>query len=93
MKHLFWVAVLTALVSCSRGGTGGQGDDAGVAAEGEDEVPCVIESERDPDTYCTQQYEPVCGCNNKTYGNACMARIDGVQRWTDGRCGEPVPEV
>lgn len=30
---------------------------------------------------CTQQYNPVCGCNNKTYGNACMAGAVGIGLW------------
>ena len=38
------------------------------------------------DCMCTQQYDPVCGCDGKTYGNACMARCAGVKSWTQGEC-------
>ena len=38
------------------------------------------------DCMCTQQYDPVCGCDGKTYGNACMARCAGVKSWTPGEC-------
>jgi hypothetical protein len=37
---------------------------------------------------CTQQYEPVCGCNDQTYGNACEAATNGVSVVRDGECDD-----
>ena len=39
-----------------------------------------------PDCMCTLQYDPVCGCNNKTYGNACAAECSGIKTYTKGAC-------
>ena len=38
---------------------------------------------------CEKIYKPVCGCDDKTYGNACEAASAGVSVRKDGAC-EPV---
>ncbi|MEL6924942.1 MAG: Kazal-type serine protease inhibitor domain-containing protein, partial [Bacteroidota bacterium] len=48
---------------------------------------CIDVEKMDPQANCLDvSYEPVCGCNNITYVNACSADAAGVQSYTEGVC-------
>lgn len=36
---------------------------------------------------CPFIYQPVCGCNGKTYGNACIAASVSIRVVKQGECG------
>ncbi|PIN90682.1 hypothetical protein COU57_02745 [Candidatus Pacearchaeota archaeon CG10_big_fil_rev_8_21_14_0_10_32_14] len=41
--------------------------------------------ERKP-MHCVDVYQPVCGCNNQTYGNTCFLNNAGIPKLSDGEC-------
>lgn len=52
-----------------------------------DDCDCDISSPCLPLIFCSNDYIPVCGCDNQTYTNACYAQTAGIFDYTTGECG------
>lgn len=67
-------SILFIFISCSK------------ESRNEAENECIDESLIDPEAVCYLIYEPVCGCDGKTYSNDCIASTNGVLSFDLGAC-------
>lgn len=47
---------------------------------------CIDTAKIDYNRFCGNTYDPVCGCDDFTYNNACEAERSGVVSWIGGPC-------
>jgi hypothetical protein len=75
------------------GGLAGFGCEAGLYCAFSLEAACGAADQTGTCTrvpeMCTEEFAPVCGCNDKTYPNDCHAAREGIAVGKKGECGEP----
>ena len=73
MKKLLLVLVSIPLVSCFKDNANSYSNEC-------------KENQNIKEIACTREFIPVCGCNNKTYSNQCIAGAWGIETYTMGEC-------
>ena len=47
---------------------------------------CINSDKIGPNTACTREFRPVCGCDGVQYSNSCIAESSGITSWSSGEC-------